>query len=151
MVGIRPAPLGGQPSLTCRRLSCHKRCFSLRHASAGRRCARRALPRASRRGWLASRPCTRHRSAIGSEEASMRHITDFEHRREKVIPRRKFFHRLARALAIWFAVTLALVIGMAGYGLIEGMPLVDAYLNAAMILSGMGPVEKLHTTGGKIF
>ena len=33
----------------------------------------------------------------------------------------------------------------------EGMSLVDAFVNAAMILSGMGPVGELHSTAGKIF
>jgi hypothetical protein len=28
---------------------------------------------------------------------------------------------------------------------------VDAFLNAAMILGGMGPVAELRTTGGKLF
>ena len=31
------------------------------------------------------------------------------------------------------------------------MPWIDALLNASMILSGMGPVNELRTTGGKIF
>jgi hypothetical protein len=33
----------------------------------------------------------------------------------------------------------------------EGMSLVDAYVSAAMILSGMGPLWQLHTSAGKIF
>ena len=33
----------------------------------------------------------------------------------------------------------------------KGMSLVDAFVNAAMILSGMGPVQMLNTDGGKIF
>jgi hypothetical protein len=41
--------------------------------------------------------------------------------------------------------------GMAGYHLLEGMPWVDAFLNASMILSGMGPIGDLQTAGGKIF
>ncbi|MCK0196780.1 hypothetical protein MWN34_07615 [Ancylobacter sp. 6x-1] len=44
-----------------------------------------------------------------------------------------------------------LVIGMAGYSYYEGMGFSDSYLNAAMILSGMGPVGELKTTGGKLF
>ena len=38
---------------------------------------------------------------------------------------------------------------MAGYAYFEGMSFVDAYVNAAMILSGMGPLGELKTTGGK--
>ena len=45
----------------------------------------------------------------------------------------------------------ALVVGMIGYRVTEGMSWVDSYLNAAMILGGMGPVGELHTRAGKIF
>ena len=40
---------------------------------------------------------------------------------------------------------------MLGYHLIEGLSWVDAFLNSAMLLGGMGPVDQLHTTAGKIF
>jgi hypothetical protein len=56
------------------------------------------------------------------------------------------------AVGIWLIVTaLALAIGMAGYAYFESMSLTDAYLNAAMILSGMGPATELKTKAGKIF
>ena len=56
------------------------------------------------------------------------------------------------AIGLWLALTfIGLVIGIAGYAIFEGMSLVDAYVNAAMILSGMGPVIELKTTSGKIF
>jgi len=48
-------------------------------------------------------------------------------------------------------VAVALGIGMAGYHFIENMGWVDAFVNAAMILSGMGPVGTLQTDAGKIF
>jgi len=41
--------------------------------------------------------------------------------------------------------------GMAGYHFFEGMSWIDAYVNASMILSGMGPVTTLQTDSGKIF
>jgi hypothetical protein len=76
----------------------------------------------------------------------------YEHRREPLIPRRMFLLRMAKhslgALCLVFG---ALWFGMAGYHWFEGLPWLDAYLNAAMILGGMGPVAELHTTGGKIF
>jgi hypothetical protein len=82
----------------------------------------------------------------------MRGITHFEHRRDKLISRRRFLRRMGGAVALWFAViALGLAIGIAGYAYFEGMPLVDAYVNAAMILSGMGPVGELKSTAGKIF
>ncbi len=82
----------------------------------------------------------------------MRGLTHFEHRTQKVIPRRAFMERMARALGIWLALTSGgLVIGMIGYSVTEGMGPADAFVNAAMILSGMGPVQELHTTAGKVF
>ena len=40
---------------------------------------------------------------------------------------------------------------MTGYHFYEGMGWVDSYVNATMILAGMGPVDPLKTTGGRIF
>ncbi len=40
---------------------------------------------------------------------------------------------------------------MLGYHGFEGMPWLDAFLNASMILGGMGPVDVLKTEGGKLF
>lgn len=66
--------------------------------------------------------------------------------------RRIFFGRLGTAIAVWFAIMLfGLAVGIAGYAGFEGMNLTDAYLNAAMILSGMGPVSELRTEAGKVF
>lgn len=48
-------------------------------------------------------------------------------------------------------VVLALLLGAAGYHVFEGMSWLDATLNAAMILTGMGPVDHVKTTGGKVF
>jgi hypothetical protein len=45
----------------------------------------------------------------------------------------------------------SLGIGMLGYSHFEKMNWVDAYINATMILSGMGPVDVLHTEAGKLF
>jgi hypothetical protein len=76
----------------------------------------------------------------------------FEHRTQKLASRRRFAWRMAWALGLWAATTVvALAIGIAGYAGFEGMGLVDAFVNAAMILSGMGPVGELHSRAGKIF
>ncbi|HWW94884.1 MAG TPA: hypothetical protein VN375_16065 [Vicinamibacteria bacterium] len=76
----------------------------------------------------------------------------YEHRREPLMPQRAFLGRMAKhalgAVVLGFG---ALCVGMAGYHWLEGLSWVDAYLNAAMILGGMGPVAELHTTAGKIF
>jgi hypothetical protein len=82
----------------------------------------------------------------------LRSATQFEHVKQKVISRHAFAVRMANALGLWIILTLGgLAVGMLGYTLTEGMSGVDAFVNAAMILSGMGPVGELHTTAGKIF
>ena len=48
-------------------------------------------------------------------------------------------------------IVAALMIGMAGYHWLAGLSWIDALLNAAMILTGMGPVDVLHSTGAKFF
>jgi hypothetical protein len=72
--------------------------------------------------------------------------------RPSLVPRRVFLARLIEhALAAVLLVGGTLAIGMAGYHWLEHLPWVDAYVNAAMILGGMGPVAELHTTSGKLF
>ena len=76
----------------------------------------------------------------------------YEHRHEPLIPRRRYLWRVSKhALAALLLVFGTLSIGMAGYHCFEDLPWVDAYVNAAMILGGMGPVAELHTTAGKLF
>jgi hypothetical protein len=78
--------------------------------------------------------------------------TEFETRRQPVASRWKFLTRMLIAIGLWIALTMVgLAIGIAGYARFEGMSFVDAYVNAAMILSGMGPVGELKTTAGKVF
>ncbi len=79
-------------------------------------------------------------------------VTRFEHRGQPVASRRKFLVRMFIAIGLWFLLTvIGLAIGIAGYAAFEGMSFVDAYVNAAMILSGMGPLGELKTTAGKVF
>ncbi|MDD5240344.1 MAG: hypothetical protein PHG47_01345 [Sulfuricella sp.] len=75
-----------------------------------------------------------------------------EHKRQPIAPLNVFFWRLAKnaSLAL-IAVAAALSIGIYGYYVTEHLPLIDALLNAAMILGGMGPVNELHTNAGKLF
>jgi len=81
-----------------------------------------------------------------------RPIYRLEHRTHQVISRHRFAMRMALVGAIWLGLTvLGLTIGMAGYAYFEGMSATDAYVNAAMILSGMGPLSELKSVGGKIF
>ena len=48
-------------------------------------------------------------------------------------------------------VGLSLLIGMWGYEHYEHLPWRDAFLNTAMLLGGMGPVDPLRSNGGKLF
>ncbi len=76
----------------------------------------------------------------------------FENRKTPLLPRRAFYARMARSLILAVLIVLvSLGIGMAGYHGFEGLPWLDSFLNAAMILSGMGPVAPLQTPGGKLF
>lgn len=76
----------------------------------------------------------------------------FERRHEPLLSRAAFFIRMGRhavlALGIVFG---SLGIGILGYHGLEGLSWVDALVNASMILGGMGPVNELHTTAGKVF
>jgi hypothetical protein len=79
-------------------------------------------------------------------------VTRFERRGQALASRGKFLARMSIAIGLWMFLTIVgLVIGIAGYARFEGMSFVDAYVNAAMILSGMGPVGELKTTAGKVF
>ena len=76
----------------------------------------------------------------------------FEHRRQPLVSRRVFYGRLARSATIGGLIVLvSLAIGMAGYRFLEKMSWLDAFVNSAMILSGMGPVGSLQTGAGKFF
>ena len=76
----------------------------------------------------------------------------YEPRPHPPIPRRRFARRLllhvAAALALFL---LSLLPGMAGYEYFEQLPWRDAFLNAAMLMGGMGPVDAPRTDGGKLF
>lgn len=46
---------------------------------------------------------------------------------------------------------MSLLIGSVGYHHFGDLPWIDALLNAAMILTGMGPVDSMSSTAGKLF
>jgi hypothetical protein len=76
----------------------------------------------------------------------------FEHRRQPLLPRRVFYRRLSRSFALaGLIILVSLGLGMGGYHFLEGMTWLDSFLNAAMILAGMGPVGQLQTATGKLF
>ncbi len=76
----------------------------------------------------------------------------FEHRSQPLLPRRLFARRLLRTMGFGVVLLgLSLAAGMAGYHYLENLPWIDAFLNASMIMAGMGPVATLQTSGGKLF
>lgn len=75
-----------------------------------------------------------------------------ERRHQPLLSRRAFLARVARYVGATVVIVFTgLTIGMIGYHELEGLSWIDAYVNAAMILGGMGPVAELHTTAGKLF
>jgi len=76
----------------------------------------------------------------------------YEHHSQPLIARHVFLRRVVRnVLAATFIILASLLAGVLGYRLTEDMEWIDALLNASMILGGMGPVNTLHSTGGKLF
>ncbi len=76
----------------------------------------------------------------------------YEKRAEALAPRRVFARRILRHAALTAALVAgSLAIGMAGYHAFEGLAWIDAFVNASMLLGGMGPVDPLHSTAGKLF
>lgn len=76
----------------------------------------------------------------------------FERRHERLAPLSIFAQRMAASLLIAIAmIAVALAIGIGGYHLLAGFGFVDSFLEASMILGGMGPVNELKGDGAKIF
>jgi hypothetical protein len=76
----------------------------------------------------------------------------YEQRTVPPVSRAAFLGRLAGHAGITLAlVVLSLGAGMWGYAYFEHLGWCDAFLNAAMLLGGMGPVETPVTRGGKLF
>jgi hypothetical protein len=76
----------------------------------------------------------------------------FEHRTDPLLSSRAFRRRLARyalyALALLF---VSLAAGVAGFIVFADENPIDALLNSAMLLGGMGPVGQFPTTPAKLF
>ncbi|MDZ4762622.1 MAG: hypothetical protein SGJ21_16290 [Alphaproteobacteria bacterium] len=76
----------------------------------------------------------------------------FEHHQTPMATGAEFAGRIVgNVFVALLIIGLALGGGMAGYVITEGMAPIDAFLNAAMLLGGMGPVTPLATFAGKIF
>jgi hypothetical protein len=79
-------------------------------------------------------------------------LRDYESRKQPLASRRRYIWRVAASFLIAaLLIGGSLAAGMWGYAHFEGMSWLDAFLNAAMILSGMGPADQLKSDAGKLF
>jgi len=80
------------------------------------------------------------------------HESLFENKSQPLLPRRQFYQRMAAAVGMTLVIiVVSLAFGMTGYHFLGGLPWLDALLNSSMILTGMGPVDPMQSTGGKLF
>jgi hypothetical protein len=76
----------------------------------------------------------------------------YESRKVPPLSRRRFLQRLAlHAIVSMLLVAASLLAGILGYMHYENLPWRDAFLNAAMLLGGMGPVNAPLSDDGKLF
>jgi hypothetical protein len=76
----------------------------------------------------------------------------YEHKDQPLAPIPVFLRRIGRnALVVLVVLAVSLAAGTAGYHFLGRLGWLDAFLNAAMILTGMGPVDRMETAGGKLF
>ena len=76
----------------------------------------------------------------------------FESRHEEILPLRLFLRRMLNCLLIATGlVVVALGLGTMGYHVLGRLAWIDALLNASMILTGMGPVDRLESDAAKLF
>ena len=76
----------------------------------------------------------------------------YESKQNPPISHKKFIKRMVLHAA--FAISLLLIslmIGIIGYIYFEQLDWYSAFLNAAMLLGGMGPVDAPHSNAGKLF
>ena len=79
-------------------------------------------------------------------------LFNFDYKQSPLASPARFAGRmLINILASLVLVGIALGAGMWGYHATEGMSWLDAFLNSAMLLGGMGPVTPLATDAGKLF
>ncbi|MCX6079195.1 MAG: hypothetical protein NTW32_06645 [Chloroflexi bacterium] len=76
----------------------------------------------------------------------------YEHHKEPLLSPRQFLIRLVNHGLIAFGLIVgSLGLGIFGYHYLESLSWIDALVNASMLLGGMGPVNPLQTTAGKLF
>ena len=76
----------------------------------------------------------------------------FEHHKKPLLPKKDFLRRQVRYTGFALIILAAsLGLGTAGYHVFGNLPWTDAFLNASMILTGMGPVDRMESEAGKLF
>lgn len=76
----------------------------------------------------------------------------FEPHSAPLVPRAVFARRLAvHSGYVGLLLVVSLGAGTAGFHFLAGQSVIDAWLNSAMLLGGMGPVGEMQSTGGKLF
>jgi len=93
-------------------------------------------------------------SILRTELTSNKTQCMFEHKTEPILPITRFFKRSLKHLLIAFLILgICLLVGVAGFHFFAHAGWLDAFHNACMLLSGMGPVITIKDTdpGGKWF
>jgi hypothetical protein len=76
----------------------------------------------------------------------------YEHKRHSLLPWHRFIRRASHHLLFGIAiVAIADGVGTIGYHVTAHLDWLDSFLNASMILSGMGQVDRMNTTVSKLF
>ena len=111
--------------------------------------ARLAAPSGPQRRAANVRPCP---EPDGRARPDLFAIAMYENKTTPPLKRTAFAKRVLMHLAGVFVLLLgSLAIGMGGYAALEHLSWVDAFLNAAMLLGGMGPVNTPTSVAGKLF
>jgi hypothetical protein len=76
----------------------------------------------------------------------------FERHHERLLPLPQFFGRIVWSLVVAAIIDgVALVVGAVGLRRLEGLDWMDAWLNAALMITGNGPIAHAQSIAGKTF
>jgi len=111
-----------------------------------------SMPASSKRRRLPQRHASGSTVRGGNAKQARGWFLDYERRHHPVLPWPAFLRRVLVNLGLGLVVVGgSLAIGIWGYHYFEGLAVLDSFLNASMILSGMGPLWSPRTDGGKLF
>lgn len=76
----------------------------------------------------------------------------FEHNKNTLLPKKQFYLRVIKYFFYSSIILgISLGIGMAGYHYLADLSWIDSFVNASMILTGMGPVNEMPNVSAKLF